>query len=455
MKWSLESKFAIRGVVLTLLLLGTIRFLLEQHTHQLVENRQVERSEVIVRSLREICSSVADGEAGRLNYLFLGNKAEFERHKQALKNLKQYHKILQDQLGYQQKYNSDLKKLESLISQRIALANRSIDLYQEDPSRISSQRDLNKSLNQNRAEIHPLIGRIQAQEEQALILKASQFAASTRFHRDLEFLGVVLMSILLLGLYTMLYWQTVKRQEVEATEKRLSHEKELSDLKLNFFSMVSHELRTPLSIILGSAQLLMEDINYSEDKKRKNLNRIQITARSMNQLLSNILTLSRAEAGKLEFHPTRVDLEDFCLNLIENIQVTSEPSRKIYFDNQGPCMHAQLDEKLQNFILTNLLSNALKYSSPDSPVYLTLQSDPETIIFQVRDQGIGILPNDQEALYQPFYRGKNSVKAGGTGLGLAVVKKCIDLHQGTIKIDSEVGVGTTVTVRIPTHIDLK
>jgi len=214
--------------------------------------------------------------------------------------------------------------------------------------------------------------------------------------------------------------------------------------------MVSHEFRTPLSIILGSAQLLSQsNQQWSEEKKIKNLHRIQSSARSMNQLLTDILTLTRAEAGKLEFHPKLMDLEAFCINLIEDLQFSDRQQHTIKFISQGNCTHAKLDENLLYSILTNLLSNAMKYSSPEESIFLILSCEPQAIFFKIQDNGIGIPQEFQQHLFEPFHRANNVGKIVGSGLGLAVVKKCLEIHHGEISVSSEVGGGTSFTVKIP------
>jgi len=229
----------------------------------------------------------------------------------------------------------------------------------------------------------------------------------------------------------------------------------MGDLKLRFFSMVSHEFRTPLSVILGSAQLLAEKLEGQDTTNAvRHLDRIQTSARSLNQLLSDILTLTRAEAGKLEFHPVAIDLEEFCLNLVEDLSVATDPPRQIHFKSMGTHAKADVDEKLLQGLLSNLLSNALKYSAPDTPVTLTLHSSPQMVTFEVRDRGIGIAPEELAKLYEPFYRGNNLGRTQGAGLGLAVCKKCVELHHGSISIQSEVGVGTIVSVHLPTNFSI-
>jgi signal transduction histidine kinase len=238
--------------------------------------------------------------------------------------------------------------------------------------------------------------------------------------------------------------------EVQQQLAELERTKEISDLKMRLFSMVSHEFRTPLSTILISTQLLASgDRTWSEEKQAKNLTRIQTAAKTMAQLLSDILTLSRAEAGKLEFHPEITDLASFCRQLIESVQYSIDASRPIQFYCHGVLTQASVDRKLLHSILSNLLSNALKYSSSDSAISLTLECTPQNLIFHVKDQGIGISPEDQQRLYETFHRGRNVGDIVGTGLGLAVVKTCVDLHGGHVSVHSEIGVGTTFTITLP------
>lgn len=168
-----------------------------------------------------------------------------------------------------------------------------------------------------------------------------------------------------------------------------------------------------------------------------------------NNLLTDILTLTRAEAGKLECNPELMEIESFCLNLVEDIQFGSGRQHSIKFVSLGQCTHALLDEKLLYSILSNLLSNAIKYSSEKGEIYFAVWCEPEAINFQIKDEGIRIPLEDRQALYEPFHRGQNVGDVAGTELGLAVVKKCLKLHGGQISVESEEGTGMTFTVKSP------
>ncbi|MCA1994946.1 MAG: PAS domain S-box protein [Coleofasciculus sp. S288] len=241
-----------------------------------------------------------------------------------------------------------------------------------------------------------------------------------------------------------------ERIQAEEMRRALEAEKELRNVQLRFFSMASHEFRTPLSTILLTAQLLKARTQeWSPDKLHRNLQRIETTAKNMTHLLDDILTINRADTGKLECNPHSLNLEEFCRQLVEDLQLNAGSKHPITFVNHGQYLNVWLDEKLLRSILTNLLSNAIKYSPQGGEIHFALTVEPTEVVFQIQDQGIGISPEDQQHLFKTFYRGKNAEHIPGTGLGLTVVKKCLDLQGGNITLTSQVGVGTTVTVTIP------
>lgn len=245
-----------------------------------------------------------------------------------------------------------------------------------------------------------------------------------------------------------------ERKRLDEVRLALERERELSALKTRFFSMASHEFRTPLSTILAATQLL-EQCRPAEDfseKMQRNFHRIQDSVKHMIQLLDDILMINRAETGKLEFNPKLIELHQFCQQLIGELQLTA-PHHQIYFTASHHPFFACLDEKLLRSVLTNLLSNAIKYSPQGGIVNLILAQESGEVCLQVQDQGIGILEDDRKRLFEPFQRGKNARKVPGTGLGLVVVKKCVDLHSGSLHLQSEVDRGTTFTIKLPLQLE--
>ncbi len=451
MKWSLEVKSIVSGFGLSLLLMSVVSLISYQNATQLIaSSNKVKETNEVMKNVTDIFATLTDAEAGRRGYILYGEESELKRYDLAMEIVETKVKKLQQQLADDPYQQQKLTKLKILIAERIELSKQSINLKEVGKSTFAIQAPLVAQSNQNRTEIRTTLSEMQAREEQLLQILVRHSQENIRNRMLIEFLGNFLVFAILLGVYGLLYQQLIKRQQAEANQRTLAQEKELSELKLRFFSMVSHEFRTPLSIILGSAQLLAQsNQQWTEEKKLKNLHRIQSSARSMNQLLTDILTLTRAEAGKLEFNPELIDLEGFCINLIEDLQFSNQQKHTIQFISQGNCTHAKLDENLLYSILSNLLSNAIKYSFLEKTIFLTLSCETDAIYFQVKDSGIGIPVEFQRHLFEPFHRANNVSKIVGSGLGLAVVKKCVEIHRGEIYLESEVGKGTSFTIKFP------
>ena len=253
---------------------------------------------------------------------------------------------------------------------------------------------------------------------------------------------------------------TKYKQAEEELRKALETERELNELKSRFIATISHEYRTPLATILSSAELLERYIHqFTEERRLKHYRRIQSEVYTLTQLVSDVLTLSKVEAGKQEFNPSPLNLEQLCRELVEDLQLTLGSEHTLTLICQGDCRLETpgtgsmtspcMDEKLLRYIINNLLSNAIKYSPKGSTIQFDLICDRTTAILRIQDQGIGIPLEDQQHLFESFYRGSNVGAISGTGLGLAIVKNSVSLHGGKIAVESEVGVGTTFTVTLP------
>jgi signal transduction histidine kinase len=224
---------------------------------------------------------------------------------------------------------------------------------------------------------------------------------------------------------------------------------EINEIKTRFISIASHEIRNPLHTISAYAQILLHRSSEKlpEEKKQEFYVKIKAYVKKITDILDDILLLSKGELGKQPRNPIPINLNDFCEQVIQETQLIN--TNIINFFGQDKYITACIDEKLLRHILTNLLTNAIKYSPKDSPIDLELISDDEEVIFQIKDKGIGITPEDQQHLFESFYRASNVGNIPGTGLGLAIVKQCVDLHGGKIAVKSEVGVGTTFTITLP------
>jgi PAS domain S-box-containing protein len=243
---------------------------------------------------------------------------------------------------------------------------------------------------------------------------------------------------------------TQRKQAEEETLKALGREKELSQLKGNFVSMVSHEFRTPLAVIQSSAELLREFFQKMHPAERdEQLESIIGNTRRMAGMMEEILVLSRLDAGKLDFRPAVLDLATFCRCVVDEVISATSRRCSIEVSLASGLPQALADERLLAHILTNLLSNAVKYSEPGGCVRFAVERDSAEAQFVIRDEGIGISADDQQMLFTAFHRGANVGSRAGTGLGLLLVKRCVELHRGKVRIESQVGQGTVVTVRLP------
>ena len=248
---------------------------------------------------------------------------------------------------------------------------------------------------------------------------------------------------------------TLRRLQIELQQAKidalraLDREKELSRLKSEFVSMITHDFKTPLASIQGFAGLLQAaEHNLTEAVKNRYFDKIDAAIEHMRQLLDNVLLISGAEIGKLQCHPKPLNLETFCRDLVETMQLSQEHQNSITFTCAGDCPQADIDAMLLRQILSNLLSNAMKYSPEGGAIQFDLVCQDDMTRFRIQDNGIGIPPENLSNLFEVFHRCHNVGQIRGTGLGLAVVKKCVEAHAGQIHLESKEGVGTTVTVTL-------
>ncbi len=245
----------------------------------------------------------------------------------------------------------------------------------------------------------------------------------------------------------------LERRVLERTaelHKALAHEKELGEMKGNFVSLVSHEFRTPLGVIMSAVEVLQRYFErLPADKRARHLEMIFRSTKNLANLIEEVLLLGRVEEGRMQFAPLPLDLELLCRTLSDEMHSATGGACPIHFRALSPLDGAVSDETLLRHILTNLLSNAVKYSEAGTPVEFTASRRDRNVIFTIRDRGIGIPLEDQPKLFTSFTRARNVGTRPGTGLGLVVVQRCVQLHHGTLALDSAPGSGTTAIVALP------
>ena len=241
-------------------------------------------------------------------------------------------------------------------------------------------------------------------------------------------------------------------KELEKTKRELNtsleKEKELNEMKSRFVSMASHEFRTPLTTMMSSLSLITR---YSElddlENQKKHVGKIKSSIRNLTDILNDFLSASKLEEGKVENKPEEMNIKQFIADIISEMQAMLTGKQVLSHEHRGDEI-TYLDPKILKNILFNLVSNAIKFSSEEGRIELTTHVDIYTVVIAVKDNGIGISKEDQESLFERFFRGSNAVHIQGTGLGLSIVARYVELMNGTICIDSAQNEGTTVTLTI-------
>ncbi|MCC7448044.1 MAG: PAS domain S-box protein [Anaerolineae bacterium] len=252
------------------------------------------------------------------------------------------------------------------------------------------------------------------------------------------------------GIVCSLRDMTARKRMETGLRQALEKERELNELKTRFISIVSHEFRTPLATIQTTVDNLRLHLpRMTHEQKTVRFEKILTQIEHMTSLLEDVLALGRMESGRTEFNPETVDLNAFLREINDEFQQTRKIQQLTYVSS-GNANPVRVDRKLMRQLFTNLLSNAAKYSPTGSPINIELVYEAEEVLIRVSDNGIGIPQKDQMQLFNAFYRAANVGSISGTGLGLAITKHAVDLHGGTITVESEIGKGTTFTVAIPT-----
>jgi len=286
---------------------------------------------------------------------------------------------------------------------------------------------------------------------------AAQCRDKESFEADVVISPIVQYDSQLIGVVCSLRDITERRKLEAQLRQMLEHEMELSELKSRYVSMAAHDLRNPLSAIQTTVQAIEKYYDrLTKEERQTRYESIHRNIGDMVDLLNDILIFGKAGSGKLAFEPDRLDMVRFAQDLVTELQQATSSGYRIKLSYSNTGNTAFMDAKLLRHILMNLLSNALKYSPPDSPVIFDIHSDAQYVTFHIQDQGIGIPSADQERLFEAFHRASNVGSTPGTGLGLAIVKQSVDLHGGTISFESREGEGTTFIVsfpQLPAHIE--
>jgi len=238
-------------------------------------------------------------------------------------------------------------------------------------------------------------------------------------------------------------------QSQEELSEALDKERQLNEIKSRFVSMASHEFRTPLSTVLSSASLLTKYKDAEDQPKReRHIEKIKASVKQLNDILEDFLSLGKLDEGKVAVSVNEFSLNDLIQDVIDEMKGLAKDKQKIVYSmNDGELIAT--DKKLLRNVLINLISNAIKFSGEESSVWVNSNVTNGTASISVKDEGIGISDDDQIHLFSSFFRGKNVLNIQGTGLGLHIVKRYMDLLDGEVDLESQLGKGTTITIKIP------
>ena len=247
----------------------------------------------------------------------------------------------------------------------------------------------------------------------------------------------------------------VKNRTLEL-EESLEREKELGKLKSTFVTTASHQFRTPLAVIQSNAQLL-EMFNASgkkiePERYKKVSGRITEAIAKMTGLMDDVLILGKITAGKVQYDPEDIAFVEFCENLVEEFNDVKADGSHLNFVIKGEPYNVALDPKLLTHSLSNLISNAFKYSEGKKNPDLTIHFKPNELVVSIKDYGIGIPEDEFPKLFQPFFRANNVTEIKGTGLGLSIAKEYIEVNKGQIAVKSTLGEGSCFEIIFKTNI---
>jgi len=241
------------------------------------------------------------------------------------------------------------------------------------------------------------------------------------------------------------------RKSEEDLLNALKKEKQLNELKSRFVSMASHEFRTPLSTVLSSADLAEAYTGGAEhqEKRSKHLQRIKTAVGTLTSILNDFLSLSRLEENRVQTQAVKFTLQEFCNEVEEEMHVQLKPGQHIIQEHENCEVEVCLDKQILKNIIYNLISNASKYSDNGKPIFCRMKLEGAALHVEVEDQGIGIPEEDQPHMFERFFRANNVENIQGTGLGLNIVKRYLNLMGGNISFDSKPGQGTVFRINIP------
>jgi len=250
---------------------------------------------------------------------------------------------------------------------------------------------------------------------------------------------------------TAILQEALQRLEQSQTElsEALDKERQLNEIKSRFVSMASHEFRTPLSTVLSSASLISKySHTQDQDKRDRHIKKIKNSVKQLNDILEDFLSLGKLDEGKVLVKSNEFDLEEFIFDTADDMKGLLKRDQKIICKHSG-IKESLSDSKLLKNVLINLISNAIKFSDEGKDIEIRSIGKEDEMSIEICDKGIGISEEDQKHLFSSFFRGANALNINGTGLGLHIVKRYVNILGGSISLQSQLNIGTSINIIIP------
>jgi len=246
--------------------------------------------------------------------------------------------------------------------------------------------------------------------------------------------------------------QDLKRAEQEIL-KALEKERELNDMKSRFISMASHEFRTPLTTINSSASLVARYTDTDQQPQReKHVSRIKTSVQNLTNILNDFLSLEKLESGSVNLRTEDFDMKTILYEVLDLFELNLKDGQSMKVDVADNLPKVHSDPHILKNIIINLTSNAIKYSPEGKQISIKVTGEKESISIAIKDQGIGIPIEEQKNLFKRFFRADNASNIQGTGLGLNIVKRYLDLIQGSINFTSQENHGSEFTITFPINL---
>jgi signal transduction histidine kinase len=417
-------------------------------------NRHVKQSHLVEQTYRLINETqhlqnlVIDMESSRRGFLSTGDNKYLETYNAAVPRIKPSIDKLKVLLDDNQDQYGRIETLQSKI-------NIILEFWGKNQDHVTNA-NYKEIIDEEKEKIDDIafsIKQLRDSESLTLLQKNDEEDDSIRYAYLTSITGTILIMIIVLTLIYYVLKEINNRNRLEEElQNSLNKEKELNEIKSLFVSMASHEFRSPLSVVLSSASLIAKYTNTEQQPQRdKHIKRISASVTFLTQIMNNFLSLGKIEAGEIKVNNTSIELNFQMNEYVDEVKHLMKNGQTILFRHQGTAHNIYADSNLLRHVITNLLTNAIKYSPENSEIELLTELNTDYLKITVKDRGIGIPKEEQAKLFSKFFRSSNAANIQGTGLGLHIVEKYVHLMGGTIEFHSEPGDGTAFIIHLPNN----